>query len=89
MPAKGDSIEHDGWQFIAEEVEGRRIRRLKVVLTAYDTDERRTVGQRPRRVNQVTFAPMQVTLEGKVALVTGASKGIGRAIAAGMAEAGA
>ncbi len=39
VPAKGDSIEHDGWQFVAEEVEGRRIRRLKVVLTAYDTDE--------------------------------------------------
>jgi CBS domain containing-hemolysin-like protein len=39
VPAPGDSIEHDGWQFVAEEVEGRRIRRLKVVLTAYDTDE--------------------------------------------------
>jgi len=32
---------------------------------------------------------MHVSLEGKVALVTGASKGIGLAIAAGMAEAGA
>ncbi len=32
---------------------------------------------------------MQVTLEGKVALVTGASKGIGRAIAATMSAAGA
>ena len=32
---------------------------------------------------------MQISLEGKVALVTGASKGIGRAIAASMAAAGA
>jgi NAD(P)-dependent dehydrogenase (short-subunit alcohol dehydrogenase family) len=32
---------------------------------------------------------MQISLEGKVALVTGASKGIGRAIAAGMSAAGA
>ena len=32
---------------------------------------------------------MHVSLEGKVALVTGASQGIGKAIAAGIAEAGA
>jgi CBS domain containing-hemolysin-like protein len=39
VPKPGDSIEHDGWQFVAEEVEGRRIRRLKVILTAFDKDD--------------------------------------------------
>ncbi len=35
------------------------------------------------------FGGMQISLEGKVALVTGASRGIGKAIAASMAAAGA
>ena len=39
VPKPGDSIEHDGWQFVAEEVEGRRIRRVKVILTAFDKDD--------------------------------------------------
>ena len=36
VPERGDSIEHDGWQFIADEIDGRRIRRLRVLLTAFD-----------------------------------------------------
>jgi CBS domain containing-hemolysin-like protein len=32
VPAPGDRIEYDGWLFIAEEIEGRRIRRLRVVV---------------------------------------------------------
>ena len=39
MGVKVVSIEHDGWQFVAEEVEGRRIRRLKVILTAFEKDD--------------------------------------------------
>ena len=39
VPEPGDSIEHDGWQFVAEEVDGRRIRRIKVILTAFDKDD--------------------------------------------------
>ncbi len=35
------------------------------------------------------FAPMEISLDGKVALVTGASRGIGKAIAASMAASGA
>ena len=38
-PVVGDAIEHDGWQFVATEVEGRRIRRLRVVLASIDDDE--------------------------------------------------
>jgi putative hemolysin len=32
VPDIGDEIEHDGWRFITTEVEGRRIRRVRVVV---------------------------------------------------------
>jgi CBS domain containing-hemolysin-like protein len=32
VPDVGDEIEHDGWRFITTEVEGRRIRRVRVVV---------------------------------------------------------
>ena len=38
VPAIGDSIEHDGWRLIAEEIEGRRIRRLRIVVAPLDDD---------------------------------------------------
>ncbi len=37
-PEVGDSIEHDGWEFVTMEVEGRRIRRLRIVLGSIDDD---------------------------------------------------
>jgi putative hemolysin len=39
VPNEGDAIEHDGWQFIAIEVEGRRIRRLRIVLSSSGHDD--------------------------------------------------
>jgi CBS domain containing-hemolysin-like protein len=32
VPAEGESVVRDGWRFIAAEVEGRRIRQVKVTL---------------------------------------------------------
>ena len=32
VPAVGEAIVHDGWRFNAAEVEGRRVRRVKVTL---------------------------------------------------------
>ena len=66
VPERGDSIEHDGWQFIADEVEGRRIRRLRGLLTAFDARRRRRVAERTRRrLGQVASAPMQVVVGGQ------------------------
>jgi CBS domain containing-hemolysin-like protein len=39
VPERGDSIDYDGWQFIADEVEGRRLRRLRVIVTAFDDED--------------------------------------------------
>jgi CBS domain containing-hemolysin-like protein len=32
VPEEGESIVHDGWRFAAAEVDGRRIRQVKVTL---------------------------------------------------------
>ena len=42
VPRRGESIEYDGWQFIADEVEGRRVRRLRVIVTAFDEEDDET-----------------------------------------------
>ena len=39
VPAVGDSIKYDGWKFIASEVQGRRIRRLRVVVIPVEDDD--------------------------------------------------
>ncbi|MGB8858860.1 MAG: hemolysin family protein [Ilumatobacteraceae bacterium] len=39
VPHQGESIVHDGWRFTAAEVEGRRIRRVKVTIEGDDVAE--------------------------------------------------
>ena len=34
VPAHGESVEHDGWRFTADAVEGRRVRRVRVSLVS-------------------------------------------------------
>jgi putative hemolysin len=36
VPDEGESIVYDGWRFVAAEVDGRRIRRVKVTVEADD-----------------------------------------------------
>ena len=39
VPEPGEAVEFDGWRFVAEEVEGRRIRRIRVVVgQGHDND---------------------------------------------------
>ena len=36
VPEPGEEVDFDGWRFITEEVEGRRIRRVRIVVGAVD-----------------------------------------------------
>ena len=36
VPAVGESVVHDGWRFIAHEVDGRRIRRVRILADGID-----------------------------------------------------
>ena len=38
VPAQGEAVEIDGWRFTAEQVEGRRIRRVRVSLASPKSD---------------------------------------------------
>jgi len=40
VPSNGDVVVHAGWQFIAAEIDGRRIRRVRVVAPADDSADR-------------------------------------------------
>src|SRR5262245_37437716 len=67
--------------------EGRPVRRL----TAEESDRQDPAEGTPRMVVRAdgSAAPGAMPLEGKVAIVTGASRGLGRAMALALASAGA
>ena len=46
VPEPGEAVEFDGWRFVTEEVEGRRIRRIRIVVGhGHDSDSVDAVGQ--------------------------------------------
>ena len=47
VPEPGEAVEFDGWRFITEEVEGRRIRRIRIVVGA----ARQRLGRRSAKLD--------------------------------------
>jgi putative hemolysin len=46
VPDVGDELEHEGWRFIITEVEGRRIRRVRIVVDHVEGDDDDRAGDR-------------------------------------------
>ena len=46
VPEEGESVVRDGWRFSAAEMEGRRVRRVKVALEHVPTDDDHTSDDR-------------------------------------------
>ena len=52
VPEPGEAVEFDGWRFVTEEVEGRRIRRIRIVVGARPRQRLRRRG-RPTRTSDL------------------------------------
>ena len=49
VPEPGEEVDFDGWRFITEEIEGRRIRRVRIVVRATDDDREPAAEPSPPR----------------------------------------